>query len=270
MTNPYNLKRSVNFVLASTDQGTFIVNHNDYNLDAQNNRYGVGWNLFDHSSWEKETLDLTCQLLTERWKQKKVDMTILDCGANIGVHSVHWARHCYGWGRVKAYEAQPTIFHALAGNSVINNLLNIEPYNLAIGRKRGQILVPTLDYNQPSSFGSLELDPAREHENIGQPVDYEKGTVVDMVSIDSLNTLVDLIKLDIEGMELDALRGAVNTINNNHPIMLIEVIKSNRVELDQWLKDHGYTTYPIGADVVCIHQNDPLINSKILVDFLVK
>lgn len=266
MTDPYNLKRSVNFILASTDQGTFIVNRNDYNLDAQNNRYGVGWNLFGHSSWEKETLDLTCRLLTERWKQKKVDMTILDCGANIGIHSVHWARHCYGWGKVKAYEAQPTLFYALAGNSVINNLSNIEPYNLAIGQRKGQILVPNLDYSQPTSFGSLELDPSREHENIGQPVDYEQGIEVNMISIDSLNTSADLIKLDIEGMELDALRGAVNTIKNNRPIMLIEVIKSNRIELTEWLTVHGYLTYPFGADIVCIHQDDSLANSKIIID----
>mgnify|MGYP003969777641 FL=1 len=41
MTSPYNLKRSANFVLTSTDQGTFIVNRNDYNLDPQH----LAWSL---------------------------------------------------------------------------------------------------------------------------------------------------------------------------------------------------------------------------------
>jgi FkbM family methyltransferase len=253
----YNPKRPINFVLASTDHGTMIVNKNDYNLDAKNERYGVGHSLFDQGHWELSAIQDVSKLLTIRRTNQEDNLVIIDCGANVGVHAIHWAKHIWGNGNVYAYEAQPAIFYALAGNTAINNCLNLYPRNQAVGIRKGKIQVPNLDFSKPASYGSLELEQDRIHEDIGQPVDYTNTQEIDMVSIDSLNQRADLIKIDVEGMEQDVLKGAERTINEHHPILMVEIIKSDARTLKQWILDHGYDIYPLGADILCVHQEDP-------------
>jgi FkbM family methyltransferase len=48
----------------------------------------------------------------------------IDCGANIGTHTIEWAKKMTGWGAVIGIEAQERIFYALAGNIAINNCFN--------------------------------------------------------------------------------------------------------------------------------------------------
>ena len=57
----------------------------------------------------------------------------LDCGANIGVHAVNWARHIFPEGQVLAIEAQERIFYALAGNLLLNNVHNARAIWAAVG-----------------------------------------------------------------------------------------------------------------------------------------
>ena len=53
-----------------------------------------------------------------------------------------------------------------------------------------------------------------------------------MIAIDNFQLdRLDLVKLDIEGMEEDAINGAMNSINRHKPILMIEHIKSNKEKL---------------------------------------
>ena len=67
---------------------------------------------------------------------------------------------------------------------------------------------------------------------------------------------VDLIKIDIEGMEIEAIEGASRTIAASRPIMLIEKIKTDAEKLRQWLKEHGYEVLDAGINMLAIHQSD--------------
>ena len=84
-----------------------------------------------------------------------------------------------------------------------------------------------------------------------------------MVSIDSLNLKrVDLIKIDVEGMEMEVLQGAAETISRCKPVLLIETIKTNFSDLQTNLENSGYThMFGFGINVVAIHHQDPLANS---------
>ncbi len=91
-----------------------------------------------------------------------------------------------------------------------------------------------LNYFDFGSLGSLELKFRRETEFIGQAIDYNPHALVSVpqVSIDSLALdRVDFIKIDVEGMELDVLRGAEMTLRMCRPRLWIEWIKTNRVVL---------------------------------------
>ena len=117
--------------------------------------------------------------------------------------------------------------------------------------RAGYHAIPTPDYFVPSSFGGLELKPRVDTEFIGQPVDYSPGTTVAVqkISIDALSLpRVDLLKLDIGGMESEALEGALQTIKRCRPIFLVESIKTGAERLRIFLDEHGYKVVNAGIN----------------------
>ena len=149
-------------------------------------------------------------------------MIAVDCGANVGVHTIEWAKHMTGWGVVLAIEAQERIYYALAGNVAINNCFNARAIHAAVTSQPGVMKMPAPNYFAQGSFGSLELRKRETTEFIGQPIDYSENKMVDVqtISLDSFNfPRLDLIKIDIEGMELEALAGGVKCIGNLRPIL---------------------------------------------------
>ena len=70
---------------------------------------------------------------------------------------------------------------------------------------------------------------------------------------------VDFIKIDVEGMELEAHEGARQTIEKSKPALLVESIKAGPERVAAWLEEHGYKL--IGADInlLAIHSRDPML-----------
>lgn len=256
---PELLMRPAAFVLTSTDHGTLIVGRNDYHLTADGGGYGVGHQLLTSGSFDPGEVFLAKALLERRRAAHGDGVVALDVGANIGVHTVEWARFMTGWGEVHGFEAQERIFYALAGNVALNNCLNAQVQHAAVGNGHGFIRVPRIDYTRPASYGSLEVSQRIGTEDIGQPFDYERGYLVDMLTIDGLALgRCDLIKVDVEGMELDVLQGAANTIADHRPILLVEWIKTNRETLTAMLEGWGYDLLPAGINVLALHRADPV------------
>lgn len=249
--------RPIAFVLAATHQGTLLINRHDYRITDQGG-YGLGYQLLETSSFDQTEVNSVLQLLSSRRQNFGDGVVALDCGANLGVHTVEWARHMHNWGKVIAFEAQERIFYALAGNITLNNCFNARAIWAAVGAEAGQIGVPVPDYFTPSSFGSLEIRPKSNTEFIGQPIDYSNTHPTVMVAIDDFKfNRLDFIKIDIEGMEMESLLGAASTIERCHPQMLIEKIKSDEDEISEFLTDMGYRLFPMGINILAVHLSDP-------------
>ena len=258
MTRP--ALRPAAFVLASSDHGTLIVNRNDYADTGGGNMIGVGCQVLFNSSFDRDEVDLALRMLDFRRRLFGDGVMALDCGANIGVHTVEWAKQMHGWGSVIAVEAQERVFYALAGNITINNCFNARAIWGAVGAENGEIIVPRPDYLRPGSYGSMEIRPSVRNEFIGQPIDYseESGVKTRLFTIDSLALpRVDFIKIDIEGMEMEALAGAMGTIRKFRPQMIIEKIKSDETALRNLLIAEGYRVAPFTGNLVAIHGSDP-------------
>ncbi len=250
--------RKLAFILASSNHGTMIVNRLDYRMLDEQRGYGVGYQLLESGNFDPEEVMLVKNLLTARRRHCGDGVVAIDCGANIGVHTIEWAAFMTGWGSVLSIEAQERIYYALAGNIAINNCFNAIAIHAAVSSESGLLSIPTPNYLVPSSFGSLELRQRSGNEFIGQPLDYTQNTsTVRKIALDDLNLpRVDLIKLDVEGMELEALEGAKETIMRTHPIMLIEKIKADAGGLGQWLTTHGYEMMEAGINTLAMHASD--------------
>ena len=259
--------RKLAFVLASSDHGTMIVNRFDYRMINETEGFGVGFQILNTAQFDPEEVKMAVQLLQIRRKHHGDGVIAIDGGANIGVHTIEWAKAMTGWGSVLAVEAQERIYYALAGNVAINNCFNATAINAAISSESGTLQIPNPNYFLPSSFGSLELRQRAGNEFIGQQIDYANNTViVRKVTIDEINLpRVDFIKLDIEGMEMEALEGARQTIDRSVPILLIERIKADGAQLTQWLEGRGYQVMQVGINLVAVHKTD-----KTLADIVVK
>lgn len=258
-----NVGRKVAFVLASSNHGTMIINRFDYRMNGPSTGVGVGYQLLEAGNFDPIEVELALQLIETRRRVHGGNVVAIDCGANIGVHTIEWAAAMTGWGSVIAIEAQERVYYALAGNIAINNCFNAIAMHAAVSSEPGIINIPVPDYLTPSSFGSLELKPSANTEFIGQPIDYSVGKTVAIqkISLDALDLpRVDLVKLDIEGMELEALEGARQTIERSRPIILVEAIKAGRERLRAFLDERGYKVVEAGINLLAIHKSDPVVN----------
>ena len=160
--------------------------------------------------------------------------TVIQAGGNVGLWPKELSKH---FSRVITFEADPLNYRCLDLNCDGNQ--KIEHYNKALAESCGKVGVK------------------RDIKNCGahQIVD---GKDIEAVTIDSLNVSeCDLIQLDIEGYELNALRGAEATISKFKPVICLEIkglgeaygIKDE--EVFSWLENRGYKHVDkIGRDYV--------------------
>jgi FkbM family methyltransferase len=157
---------------------------------------------------------------------------VVDVGANLGTHTLFFARQVGPSGRVVAFEPQRIVFQALCANMALNSVANVlcQPY--AVGAEPGEIGVPALDYGHENNFGGLTLGGA-------------EGDRVPVLTLDSLELpACRLIKIDVEGMERDVLAGAIETIARHRPLLYVENDRDERAaELIRFIDGLGYAMY---------------------------
>lgn len=252
--------RPTAFVLLSTHHGPLLVNRHDYLRLDNGAAGGVGWELFNHSCFESDEIDLMKRLLQSRRKHFGDGVVALDVGANIGVHTVELARCLHGWGEITSFEAQERVFYALAGNITLNNAFNARAVWAAVGEREGSIDIPVPDYLKPSSFGSFEIKPAQRHQYIGQDIDYAHGrkSTTRLVSLDGLALgRLDFVKIDVEGMEIEVLKGARQALQQLRPQLFVEIVKSDAGQILGLLQSLDYRFARVNGNVLAIHAQDP-------------
>jgi FkbM family methyltransferase len=254
-----NIPRKIGFVLAASEHGSLIVNRFDYNR-LGDREYGIANQLFETGGWERREMAILLYLLRCRRQFHGDGVWMIDCGANIGVLTVEAAAEMTGWGSVLAIEAQERLFYALAGNIALNNCFNARAVHAAVAAEDGSLRVPVPDYLKVGSFGSLELRPRPENEFIGQNIDYSAEAMQEIraVKLDNLAAdRVDLIKIDIEGREIEALQGGAGLIARHRPVLLVEWIKTPKQQLRTLLEGFGYQLFEGAMNIVAVHRSDP-------------
>ena len=159
---------------------------------------------------------------------------VVEVGANIGSHTVHLAQLIGDQGVLWAFEPQRLVFQLLAGNVAINGLTNVHTEQKCVSDRPGKVMVPVLDVSQVNNWGGVSLENSTE----GEPVD--------AITLDSLNLeRCDFIKIDVEGMELNVLKGATELVDRCQPLIYMEADRDEKnPALFAFMRSKGYHIYP--------------------------
>lgn len=223
--------------------GPIIVNRHDIN---QTNALVKTGRAFHHN--EIKTL---CGFLSNATD----GAVCLDVGANYGLYALAFARRLSDKNGVcHAFEAQRIIAAMIGGTAVLNGVKNLYVHHSAVGNQDGSIPIPGFDYNKELNFGSVEFGSEQRELLSQNRMDSYVPDMVKQVRIDDLNYKnVHLIKMDIEGMEEQAIEGARETIARDLPVMCIEWIKSDKNKLVNLCKGFGFDVFDWEGDLLCIH-----------------
>ncbi len=170
-----------------------------------------------HINEEAELLALTA--LPGPWR------CIVDIGGNVGNHAVVFHRLLRP-ARLVVYEVNPRCLPILSANLALNQTPGSE-YEVrprAIGAAKGRLFLPYHD----------DLNTGLEETGTGP------GETVEVVPLDDEVAAADLIKIDVEGMELEVLRGAARIIRESAPWLLIEVQEGNHTAFEEWMQSQDY------------------------------
>ena len=172
--------------------------------------------------------------LEELRKAVKPGAHVVDVGANTGNHTIFFA------GPMKAasvlpFEPLPAAADALRAGVARNGLENVDLSRLGIGVADGEGRA-TLMFSGRGGLGatSLEPDPSGE---------------ISVATLDSMvSGRVDLLKIDVEGMEMAVLAGSQQLIRRWKPLIFIEIANRNTPALMEWLSDADYKVTRIFTD----------------------
>lgn len=147
-----------------------------------------------------------------------------DVGAYSGLYSIYAAKA----GLISiAFEPNKVLYNRILSNAELN-IVNITVHNKAVSNRRG---ISAFYYNfDCSSAGSLYKSQ-------------KLVTEVELMTLDELSLEPCIIKIDVEGGELDVLRGALATLRTK-PKLIIEALSSmDRERLRHFLEPLGYTSF---------------------------
>ncbi len=204
--------------------GRFMYYQNDYFIGGSLEKYG------EYSEGE-----------IALWKQVfQPGMIVADIGANIGMFTVWMSKAVGPTGRVYAVEPQRRIYQMLVGNLALNEITNTFVMNGALGSRDGVLTVPIVDYDKPghANFGGVSLagDSTTPTEGSGESVPVTK--------LDSIPGPFHFLKIDVEGMELDVLKGAEEVLKRDKPILYVENDRQDKQkELIEWLLAADYRLF---------------------------
>jgi len=161
----------------------------------------------------------------------------IDVGANLGAHTMFMASR---FSNVYAFEAQPFIHMLLKGN--LAPFLNTTTYNAAVGSEDGILHLPRLNYTMSNNFGGMGKyalkDEADKSTIVMEPIQQRMLDKVDSLRAEDQ---ISLIKIDVEGMELDVLKGAQALIDKHRPVLYVENDKMDHAaELVKFIYNLGY------------------------------
>jgi FkbM family methyltransferase len=206
----------------------------------------MGSQIFWYGSYSREVLEVLDRIL-------RPGMVVLDVGANIGEVSLYAAKRVTAGGQVICFEMFPDLAAILRANAARNGLTWVDVAEIGIADAVGW--APAFNPSDRFRDGALHagLGTIFGQEGRHIPAGTVPLTTIDQFLESHGVDAVDLIKVDVEGAELPALRGATATLRRCHPWLVLEVQRETSLaagydqqEILAFLEAFGYRFARIG------------------------
>jgi FkbM family methyltransferase len=166
-----------------------------------------------------------------------------DCGANFGFYSLFIAS-LNQKNKILAFEASPKTLEEFEKNIEINNFKSIQVKNLAVSN----LIEDKLDFYESEKDWESSVDKSNFNKGLKISV---KTTTLDKVSENiSLTDFFTVMKIDVEGHEMNVIEGSLNLIENFSPLIIIEFSKFiskneyyNYSYLKKFMTKYNYVIY---------------------------
>lgn len=197
------------------------------------------------------------------------DSVVIDCGANIGNHSIYFSGVMNA--KVLAFEPQPYNNLFLNINRKLNGLEDsIISKDIALSCEPGQFsLAMAIEENYGSFTSDLTYAERTRGTKLSEKFEVIASTIDDELSNSSI--FVSIIKIDVEGMELSILKGSINTIIKYYPVITVECLNKNIYnKIKNFLKKYNYFTIcstNATPTFIFLTQNN-LYHTKILLKYI--
>lgn len=208
-------------------------------------REGIDLTIYCVGAFERETLS-ALESLVQRGS------TVLDVGANVGAHTLHLARLVGESGRVIAFEPTDFAVAKLRANLAVNPELSsrVDVFQVFLAEEDGAALAPALASSWPVDgrppddvqMGSRSMSVASA-----------SARTLDSVLAGAGNPEIGLMKMDVDGHELEVLKGARGLLERSRPLIVMELApyvfhpRGKFDELVALLADQGYGFRPLGS-----------------------
>ena len=168
--------------------------------------------------------------------------SVIDIGANVGAYTKEFSKLVGDSGRVFAFEPVGENFIILETVVRKAKLNNVTPFRAALGAEVGScdIVIPEMD-----GFTGYYWAHLTQTAESGLRESVTVHTLDQLISDNEIET-VDFIKCDVEGGELDVVKGAQNLLRQQRPGWLMEVSRKTSDDIFRLFHDCGYTAYVYG------------------------
>ncbi|MGI9136091.1 MAG: FkbM family methyltransferase [Candidatus Nanopelagicales bacterium] len=196
--------------------------------------------------------EVELQTLSSELLAGYTDGIVLDIGANLGSYVVPLAKS-HPHLQFEAFEPQRIVYYQLCANTFLNRLSNVYAHNVGLSNETRITSYVLPNYAEETNIGAFSIDfdtRAKDYEVKSEGVTER----MPIINLDSMQyEKVRLIKIDVEGHELQVLQGAHFTLSeNNYPPIIFEAWTWKFPEKRQAVFDHleslGYEITQIGQN----------------------
>lgn len=156
---------------------------------------------------------------------------VIQAGAYFGDFLPGIAKNISETAKVWTFEPSAEYHRCAQITILLNNLKNVNLFQVGLGEAKSQLQL------------QIETEDGRRLGGASRIIDSENGKFVP-ITIETLDNMIpedrniSILQLDLEGFEIPALKGAINTIKRCKPILILEILSHNDILTNNWFQEN--------------------------------